>query len=304
MANTWCTIESDPGVFTELIEGLGVRGVQVEELFSLDDDSFASIQPAFGLMFLFKWTEETTNKRAQSASVGPVHPELFYAKQVITNACGTQALLSILLNSVGEVEVGRDLELFRDFTQSFDADMKGYTLGESEFIREQHNAFARPEPFQMDGSGDGAGPRRQRRNGDEDEDEAYHFIAYVPFQGGLYELDGLNRSGAVLLEENVDAASWLQCVRPHIEARIARYEAGEIHFNLMALIRDRRLGAEPGSIQLEMEEEKRKQWKEENARRKHNYVPFIVSALRLLAERNELSELVRQAKERELGKRA
>ncbi len=92
-AGDWCLIESDPGVFTELISDMGVPDVQVEEVFSLDEpldlayDTLAVERsplcplrsPVYGLVFLFKYDQKATSDGEPLA----VPPEgLFFAHQV------------------------------------------------------------------------------------------------------------------------------------------------------------------------------------------------------------------------------
>ena len=52
MSNDWCTIESDPAVFSELIENFGVKDTAVEEIYTLEDIAEGR---SHGLIFLFKW---------------------------------------------------------------------------------------------------------------------------------------------------------------------------------------------------------------------------------------------------------
>lgn len=56
----------------------------------------------------------------------------------------------------------------------------------------------------------------------------------------LYELDGL-REGPIEHCEIPPNKDWLESARQVIEQRIAQYSTGEIHFNLMAVVKDRRL---------------------------------------------------------------
>lgn len=301
-----------------------MKGAQVEELYSLDMDSLTELGDVLGLIFLFKYVREPPKPTVDASSL----PGLFFAKQVVTNACATQALLSILLNRSEKVQLGSTLENFRDFTMTLPPDMKGLAIGSSDEIRTCHNSFSRPEPFFHDGKDDS-----------KEEKDVYHFISYVPYQGRVYELDGL-QPGPIELGQS---ENWLEVAAPAMQDRIARYSGSEIRFNLLALVGNRKdvalakisqyearllelelllasgpsnsgdLQAEKAQLEAEMagcnatiaeEESKFRQWKQENIRRKHNYVPLALRLLQALAEKNKLVDLVKNAKERNDTKNA
>ena len=136
-------------------------------------------------------------------------------------------------------------------------------------IRDVHNSFARASPF-ID---------ETQRTANED-DDVYHFIAYTPINGILYELDGLQPApishGPSTFEE------FPEKVIPVLQRRIERYPANEIRFNLLAMVRDLRIRARGIGDQdfLYREEQKRNAWEWENALRRHNFVGFVNEILK------------------------
>ena len=261
-----------------------MKNVQFEELISLDPESLQTLSP-LGVIFLFKYP--TGEKAAKdkpldgdfdfnSLTSPDSESSVWFAAQTIQNACGTQALLSILLNKTasedGGVAIGPQLQEFRDFTSNFPAELRGEALSNYDPIRDAHNSFARASPFVSE----------EQRMATED-DDVYHFIAYTSINSTLYELDGLQPApirhgdiGACPKEIFADA------VVPVLQKRIARYPQTEIRFNLLAMCEDLRMQAREIGDQeaLYREEQKRRDWRYENALRRHNFVAFIGEAMK------------------------
>ena len=188
--------------------------------------------------------------------------------------------------------------------------MKGLAISNSEVLREAHNSFAKPEPFVIEDSKD------------DKEGEAFHFISYLPFEGAIYELDGL-KPGPFKLTEYSSEGSWINAVQPFIQERIERYAGKEIRFNLLAVtktklsdLKERKEKLEESkkenagmeefidqqirdiNFEIGNEERKRDKWKKENIRRRHNYIPAVINLLQILAEKKQLMPLIEAVKKR------
>lgn len=88
------------------------------------------------------------------------------------------------------VDLGEELSNLKDFSRGLPPALRGEALSNSETIRKVHNSFARPEPIVEDQSakpGEG--------------DDTFHFIAYVPVQGKLYELVRFHWASSLAMEK-------------------------------------------------------------------------------------------------------
>ncbi|KAF8973179.1 hypothetical protein BDZ97DRAFT_1779883 [Flammula alnicola] len=135
----WQLTESDPGVFTELLKSLGLPLI-VDDLYSLEPDSLAALQPLHALIFLFKWIPTSSSDNTATQRVGTDEPDFpgFFAHQVVNNAYLLQ------------------------FTQGMDPQTRGLVITKTQ-------SLSPPSAFSLDGLGL---PKKT--------EDAYHFVVYVP----------------------------------------------------------------------------------------------------------------------------
>jgi ubiquitin carboxyl-terminal hydrolase L5 len=109
--------------------------VQFDELITLEPDELRQLGKIYGVIFLFKYpTGEKASDTPKDGSFDyDAASDIFFAAQTIQNACGTQALLSVLLNKDKEVEIGTELRGFKEFTEELPPDVRSTA---STFVRE------------------------------------------------------------------------------------------------------------------------------------------------------------------------
>ncbi|KAH8113103.1 cysteine proteinase [Phellopilus nigrolimitatus] len=264
----FAVVESDPGVFTALIRKLGIKGIQVDEVYDIQPWGLDHLKPK-GLVLCFTWKHDKHNPRD---FLDPAAKDIWFANQLIDDACASLAILNVLFNCP-DIELGEDLEAFKSETTDMSPKMKGLAISNSKSLRETQNSLARPADMWgslsaiAEATRDAAesakkhakkrvkaeGARittrktsasQKKKKSSEEDPETFHFIGYVPAHGKVWELDGLKSGplevGELPSPESIDG--WEHVVRPALRLKMEKYGAasgsGNIQFNLLALVQD------------------------------------------------------------------
>lgn len=276
----WNTIDSDAGVFTELVEKLGIQDVQFDDLYSIDSDSLNSMSPLYGVVFLFKYgnVDRSYAKDGNKPLDGEYDTEyqskgIFFANQIIQNACATQAVLNILLN-VKSLDLGKDIGGFKSFVEGLDGEIIAEAISNSEIIRTVHNSFSAPNLI-VDEDKPAPPPDYDDKN-----DGLFHFIGYVNIDNQIYELDGLKKY-PIKHDKLQTPQEFTEKLPEILMRRIGKY-GDELRFSLLGVTNDKLKYAQSigDDSLLSSESLKRETWHRENELRRNDNMGLLVALLK------------------------
>ncbi|KAI0880971.1 cysteine proteinase [Annulohypoxylon maeteangense] len=222
----WVELESEPGFFNAMLQELEAKDFKVQEVYGLDADILGFLpKPVHGLIFLFEYEGDN---EPNDDSRGDCPDDLWFANQTTANACATVALMNIIMNAE-DTSLGTQLQDFKDCTKALPPPHRGNDLDKNDFIRSIHNSVARridliAEDLALDNKYEESLKKRMQKSSRAKRSKAnvetnYHYIAYVPRNGQIWELDGLKSKPLCL--GNVEG-SWLDTASAAIQERMMR----------------------------------------------------------------------------------
>lgn len=193
----------------------------------------------------------------------------------------------------------------------FDSVQMGYAIAHHPELKRIHNSFARnPDlpylvypniPIEMPEEEEDEvkrTPKKQKKMPTFEEEVPFHFVAYVPVNGTIYEMDG-QRLQPKVVGEYSDREQWWKDLFPLLQERMMAYGENEVNFSLLACMLDPlRVEAvhaksnEAKEAVAEKQAAQEQQLQDINTRRTHNYAPFFKEFIRLLHEKQLLDDSI------------
>ncbi|CAO3622449.1 unnamed protein product [Mucor hiemalis] len=237
---SWALIPSEPAIFHDMIKEYGVRDVRVQDLVTFDFDNIKD-EKMHGLIFISKYDDETA-VQMNLKEPDPDAEEIIFTAQVVTNVCGTLALLAILFNADIN-DKGALLDNFLQFTDGFTPVNRGMCIGNCSRLRKIHDAF---------GAGSLEVDKAYRRSAksskedtsigeetlEEDVEPAFHYTSFIYKNGFVWEMDGLKPGPIKIAACSSD--NWVSVVEPILRERVQvlAEKYGDEYFNLLGILED------------------------------------------------------------------
>jgi ubiquitin carboxyl-terminal hydrolase L5 len=242
----------------------------------------------YGLIFLSRWiAPETTNELTE------VLEGIWFANQTMTNSCATVALLNII-NNHKCIDFGMPLTEFRERTSKMTPKDRGLAIDQFDHVRNVHNSFATEldkmnvdmrlkEDFaafeRRKRRAASKNTRKKARNDDYEDESGLHFVAFVPVNGVVWRMDGLERCPrkvGVL----ADGDTWVATVLPELQSQLESAMASDLEYSLLSLT------AGIGASRYEADARKM-------TRAREDWGPFLSTLVRIHAEKGTLRDAMK-----------
>ncbi|KAK2589258.1 hypothetical protein KPH14_007818 [Odynerus spinipes] len=180
----WVPLESNPEVMTKFLHKLGVpEKWGIIDIYGLEPDLLAVVpKPVLAVILLYPESVKTElqnkeDEETKSKDNGKDTPDgVYHMKQIISNACGTVALIHSVANNMDAVNLKDGfLKSFLDESKDLSFAERGELLVNAQGIITTHKESAQ---------------EGQTEAPEEDTPVYYHFVAFIQKNGTLYELDG------------------------------------------------------------------------------------------------------------------
>ncbi|XP_050342939.1 ubiquitin carboxyl-terminal hydrolase-like [Nymphalis io] len=217
-------MESNPETMNRYLQKLGVpKEWQMVDVIGLEGDALNWVpRPVLAVILLFPLSDNYERHRAQQEneilSKGQQAPkDVFHLKQVLSNICGTIALVHSVANNIHQINLGDGLlKSYLNDSKGLDAAAKGALLENSTNILEAYKDV-------IDTGVDT----------EDNETVNNHFITFIHKNGCLYELDG--RKTLPINHGPTTAENFLEDAAKICRQFIER-EPDHIGFNVVALV--------------------------------------------------------------------
>ncbi|CAH0407879.1 unnamed protein product [Chilo suppressalis] len=219
-------MESNPEVMNKYLARLGVSEKwRMVDVIGLEDEALSWVpRPVLAVILLFPLSDAYEQHRREQEkdlkTKGSQAPkDVFHMKQVLSNICGTIALVHSVANNAEEIEINDGLlKTYLKDAEGLDAAAKGALLENSVAILEAYKDLVNHEATEVDNTS---------------EIPNNHFVTFVHKDGNLLELDGRKmlpvNHGHTTPEHLLDDAA--KVCRQFIER-----EPDNIGFNVVALV--------------------------------------------------------------------